>query len=150
MEPIDRDAMARARVWAESKMIRWGVRWAASVVVVLLAGGLYGCPKYEVWQQGLKGEAELNRAQQNRKIAVNEAEAKRDAAKMLAQAEVERAHGVAEANKIIGEGLRGHEEYLRYLWLMGLEHVANSPNGSTVIYVPTEANLPILEAGRAK
>ena len=110
--------------------------------------GMYGCPKYEVWQQGLKGEAELNRAKQNRQIAVNEAEAKRDAADMLADAEIKRARGVAEANKIIGEGLKGHEEYLRYLWLMSLEHVANSVNGSTVIYVPTEANLPILEAAR--
>ena len=118
-------------------------------VILLVTGGcLYGCPKYEVWQQGLKGEAELNRAQQNRKIAVNEAEAKRDAADMLAEAEIKRARGVAEANKIIGEGLKGHEEYLRYLWLMSLEHVANSVNGSTVIYVPTEANLPILEATR--
>jgi hypothetical protein len=55
---------------------------------------------------------------------------------------------VAEANKIIGEGLRGHEEYLRYLWIMALEHVAAAPNGSTVVYVPTEANLPIMEASR--
>jgi len=119
-----------------------------ATILLLIGTGLYGCPKYEVWQQGLKGEAELNRAQQNRKIAVNEAEAKRDAADMLAEAEIKRARGVAEANKIIGEGLKGHEEYLRYLWLMSLEHVANSVNGSTVIYVPTEANLPILEATR--
>lgn len=118
------------------------------LLLAIVAGGMYGCPKYEVWQQGLKGEAELNRAQQNRKIAVNEAEAKRDAADMLAEAEIKRARGVAEANKIIGEGLKGHEEYLRYLWLMSLEHVANSVNGSTVIYVPTEANLPIMEATR--
>lgn len=120
------------------------------VVAAILAvsGGMYGCPKYEVYKQGLIGEAELARAEQNRKIAVQEAQAKKDAAILLAEAEIERAKGVAQANKIIGEGLKGHEEYLRYLWLMSLEHVANSPNGSTVIYVPTETNLPILEAQR--
>ena len=56
---------------------------------------------------------------------------------------VERAKGVAEANKIIGESLNGNEAYLHYLWLHGLETGNND-----VIYVPTEANLPIMEAGR--
>ena len=106
------------------------------------------CPLYGVWEQGLVGQAALARAEQDRRIAVQEAQAKLDSAKLLAGAEVERARGVAQANDIIGEGLRGHEEYLRYLWIMSLEHVAASTNGSTVVYVPTEANLPILEATR--
>lgn len=115
--------------------------------LLLLLGSMYGCPKYGVWQQGLKGEAELRRAEQNRRITVQEAEAKRDAASALAQAEIERAKGVDSANKIIGSGLKGHEEYLRYLWIMSLEHVAIA-EGSTVVYVPTEAGLPVLEAAR--
>lgn len=63
---------------------------------------------------------------------------------LLAEAEIERAKGVAEANRIIGESLKGNEAYLRYLWIQGLQE------GSTpqVVYVPTEAGLPILEAGR--
>lgn len=118
-----------------------------TVVGVLLVGGLvagacYGYPKYRVWQQGLEGEAELARAEQNRKIKIQEAEAKKEAAKSLAEAEVERAKGVAEANRIIADGLQGHDEYLRYLWI---EKVAEN-SGREVIYVPTEANLPILEA----
>ena len=62
---------------------------------------------------------------------------------MLASAEVERAKGVAEANKIIGESLNGNDAYLRYLWIERL-----GQNGQDVIYIPTEAGLPILEAGR--
>ena len=123
-----------------------GGSFLAWITVGLLCLGLWGCPHYRVWEQGLAGEAELKRAEQNRKIAVNEAQAKMDAAKLLATAEVERAKGVAEANKIIGEGLKGHEEYLRYLWIMTLEHSATK--GHTVVYVPTEANLPVLEATR--
>lgn len=62
---------------------------------------------------------------------------------MLAAAEVERAKGVAEANRIIGESLKNNEGYLRYLWIQGLQD-----GSSEVIYVPTEASLPILEATR--
>lgn len=104
---------------------------------------LVGCPQYNVWQQEQQGKAELARASSNRKIAVQEAEAKMDSAKLLAQAEVERAKGVAEANKIIGESLKNNDSYLRYLWIQGLQDKENN-----TIYVPTEAGLPILEAGK--
>ena len=63
----------------------------------------------------------------------------------MGEAEVARAKGVAEANKIIGESLHNNEAYLRYLWINGLSEHGNAP---TVVYVPTEAGLPILEAGR--
>lgn len=116
----------------------------------LIAGAvclaMWGCPHYDVWQQELKGKAELARAEGNRRITVLDAEAKRDSATAMAAAEVERAKGVAEANKIIGESLAGNEAYLRYLWIQSLDNGA----APTVIYVPTEANLPILEAGRRK
>lgn len=126
-----------------------GVKWSAAalsgmfVLCAIILIPMWGCPHYTVWQQGLAGEAELKRAEQNRKIAVQEAEAKKEAAKALAEAEVERAKGVAEANKIIGDSLSGNEAYLRYLWIQGLQD-----GSSEVIYVPTEANLPLLEAGK--
>lgn len=113
-------------------------------ITLLCIGLLFAWPKYKVYQQALAGEAELARAMQNRQIKIEEAKAMQESAKMLAQAEIERAKGVAEANKIIGESLKGNEAYLRYLWIQGLQE------GSTpkVVYVPTEAGLPILEAGR--
>lgn len=116
-------------------------------LLLCLSVAMAGCPIYNVWEQGLAGQAALRRAEQDRQIAVQEAQAKKDSAVLLADAEVSRAKGVAEANQIIGEGLRGHDEYLRYLWIMSLEHVAQA-NGSTVVYVPTEAGLPVLEAQR--
>lgn len=116
----------------------------AVVVVLLTTLGMAGCPHYNVWQQRLEGEAALARATQDRQIAVQEAQAKREAAISLAQAEVERAKGVAEANRIIGNSLHNNEDYLRYLFVNGLEHTSNQ-----VIYVPTATNLPILEASRS-
>ena len=102
-------------------------------------------PIYSVWEQRLVGEAELARADSNRKIAILEAQAKQESAKSLAEAEIIRARGVAEANKIIGSSLDQNESYLRYLWIQSL-----NSNGKEVIYVPTEANLPILESQRLK
>ena len=108
-----------------------------------IAGLMWALPHYSVWQQRLAGEVALARATQDRQIAVQEAQAKREAATMLAEAEIERAKGVAEANRIIGDSLQNNEEYLRYLFVNNLENTRNQ-----VIYVPTEANLPILEATR--
>ena len=120
-------------------------RDAVIAAIVVIAAGMAGCPQYTVWQQGKLGEAALRRAEQDRQIAVQEAQAKMDSASLLAQAEVARANGVAQANKIIGDSLKGNEAYLRYLWVT---EVAANQQGKTVVYVPTEGNMPILEAGK--
>lgn len=117
-------------------------------VLLLIVGGgfggcLYGGPQYGVYKERMAGAAKLAEAESSRQIAIQEAHAKMEAAKMLAQAEIERAKGVAEANKIIGDSLQGNEAYLWYLWIHNLENGSND-----VIYVPTEAQLPVLEAGR--
>jgi len=116
------------------------------VILVIFAGGMAGCPRYHVWEQEQTGKAELARASSNRMIAVQEAEAKLESASKLADAEIARARGVAEANKIIGDSLKGNEAYLKYLWI---DSMHGNPNVQ-LIYVPTEANLPILEANRNK
>ncbi len=123
-------------------LIVFGSLFAAILVALLF----WGIPQYGLYAQGLKGEANLRQQEWERKILVQQATAERDSASLKAEAEVARAKGVAQANKIIAEGLKGNEEYLRYLWINNLEHV----QGAQVIYVPTEAGLPILEANRLK
>ena len=113
------------------------------IVLFFIVSLMAGCPYYSVWQQGLAGKAALERATQDRQIAIQEAQAKKESATMLADAEIARARGVAEANKIIGDSLKGNEAYLRYLWIDGLK-----TDNTQVVYVPTEAGIPILEAGR--
>ena len=115
------------------------VGFALALTIVLMVV----VPRYSVWSRELAGKAQLREAEWNRQITIQEAKAKREAAISLAQAEVERAKGVAEANKIIGESLQNNESYLRYLWIQGLQD-----GSSEVIYIPTEANLPLLEAGK--
>ena len=115
---------------------------------LLLIGGvttlsMWGCPKYKVYDQRQEGMALLAHAQSSREVAVAEAKAKMESASLLAQAEVIRAEGVAKANKIIGDSLKGNEAYLRYLWVNNLEE-----NKGQTIYVATEAGMPIMESGR--
>jgi hypothetical protein len=99
--------------------------------------------KVELWTANLSGQAILKKAEWSRQVKVVEAKATMDSSIMLANAEVERAKGVAAANKIIGDSLKGNEGYLRYLWIDSLQHTKDK-----VIYVPTEAGLPILETTR--
>lgn len=115
------------------------VAWLFIFVVVL---GLYGCPKYRVWQQEMEGKAEFAKAEQNRRIKIEEARANLEAEKLNAEAEVERAKGAAQAIQIENGSLS--EKYIQYLWVRQQSDL----NNKTVIYIPTEGNLPILEAGK--
>ncbi len=62
-------------------------------------------------------------------------------AKKDAEIEVARAEGAAKSNLIIANSIT--ENYLRYKWVESLKS-----SNMQVVYVPTEANLPVLEAGR--
>lgn len=115
------------------------------VTILLMAGVMVGYPQYNVYYQRMEGESLLAHSQSAKEVAVAEAKAKMESATLLAQAEIERAKGVAQANKIIGDSLKENEAYLRYLWIT---EVANQSQGKTVVYIPTEANLPLLEATR--
>lgn len=125
-------------------ILRIGI--GAVIFCSLVSGGiLFLLPNYYVWQQNKEGEAELAKAEQNRQIAIQEAKAKEESAKSLANAEVIRAEGVAKANKIIGDSLQNNEAYIHYLWIEALRESSNE-----VIYIPTEAGIPITESQRFK
>ena len=111
------------------------------VAVLLLA--MFAYPQYRVYSQRLSGEAALAEAQSSRQVAILEARAKKESAIALAQAEVIRADGAAKANRILQNSLGGPEGYLRYLQIQALEG-----SKATLIYVPTEAGLPVTEAQR--
>lgn len=111
------------------------------LVIVLVVGLFWVMPTYNVWRREMRGKAELAEAQWNRQIAIEEAQASLESERLNAQAEVERAKGMAEAIKIEGGQLT--KEYIQYLWVR-----QNTFNDKTTIYIPTEGNLPVLEANR--
>lgn len=122
------------------------------LAVAVLIGLFMIVPSYSRWQARLNaenqkvvqeelGRAELLRAEHNRKIRTQEAEAQLEAAKHLKEAERVRAEGAAAAMDVIQSKLAGEPglRYLHYLFVQGLN------DGSTeTIYVPTELNLPVL------
>ena len=107
--------------------------------LALLLGLFFGIPKYRVWAAEQAGKAEFAKAEQNRRIMIEEAKANLEAEKLNAQAEIERAKGAAQAIAIENGALT--ENYIRYLWVRQLDL-----SQSKTIYIPTEAGLPLLEA----
>ena len=115
-----------------------------AAVILLIIGWAWGGPKYNVWRQEMRGKAEFAQAEQNRRIKVEEAKANLDAEKLNAEAEVARAKGAAEAIAIENGSLT--PTYIQYLWV----RQQNANVNNKIIYIPTEAGLPVLEAGRTR
>lgn len=116
-----------------------GIVVGIAVFAIALA---FVMPWYNVWSQEMEGKAEFAKAEQNRKIKIEEAKANLEAEKLNAQAEVERAKGAAEAIRIENGSIT--PTYIQYLWVRQQSDLSDK----TVIYVPTETNLPILESTR--
>ena len=116
-------------------------------IIILASLGIataFILPWYNVWRQEMEGKAEFAKAEQNRKIKIEEAKANLESEKLNAQAEIARAKGAAAAIRIENGSLT--PTYIQYLWV----RQQGKSDDKTVIYVPTETNLPILEANRLK
>ena len=121
----------------EKKQILYGIGGIAALVTLCMAG----CPAYGVYSARMHGKAELARAQYSKMVKVAEAEAQLESAPKIAAADTLRAHGVARANIIIGESLT--DKYIHWYWVDELKTTKNR-----IIYIPTEGNMPLLEAGK--
>lgn len=116
---------------------------AVGLVIAIIVGLMFGIPKYNVWQQEMEGKAEMARAEQNRMILVEEAKAKLEAEKLNAQAEIERAKGMAEAMEI--ENGKLTSTYNQYLFIRTLEKISDKGSLPQIIYMPTEGMVPVMD-----
>ena len=108
-----------------------------ATVIAIAAGGLVGCPHYRVWQQGMEGRARLGRAEQERQILIAQASAEREAAKLR-----------SDAIQIIGQAAKDFPEYRLQEFMAAFAEALQSDSIDKIIFVPTEANIPVVEAGR--
>lgn len=113
------------------------------LLTVLIGGGLYGCPQYNLYSQEMAGKAVLAEAESSRQVKTLEAKAALESSVSLAKAEVIRAKGAAQANTILQNSLGGPDGYLRYLQIQAID-----AKDASVIYVPTEGGLPVTESIR--
>ncbi len=120
---------------------------AVILLAIVAAAAMIGMPTYNVYAKQMQGKAAYEQAVQDRRIRVLEAQAALDSATLTAQAEIARARGTNESNRIMAESLGGPENYLRWAYIHMLEETAGK-QGREIIYIPTEGGMPILEAGR--
>lgn len=113
------------------------------IAIALIAVIMWVIPIYSVWASKKRGQAELAQANFAEQVAIAEATARLNSAQKNREAEVIDAMAVADSIGKIGNALKENEGYLRWQWIKSLRDTENE-----VIYVPTEANLPILEAVR--
>src|SRR5690606_8371721 len=102
----------------------------------VILGLMFGLPMYSVWQQEMAGKARLAEATQARQILIGQARAEKEAALLQ-----------AEAIKIMGEAAQKYPEYRKQEFIGAFGEALKAGKISQIIYVPTEANIPILEAG---
>lgn len=106
-------------------------------ILLIISGLMFGIPKYFVWQRGLAGEANLKRAEQEKQIMIE-----------TAKAELEAAKHRAEAIAIMGKKAKEFPEYRHQEFIGAFADALQNGSIQKIIYVPTEANIPIVEAGR--
>lgn len=120
----------------------------AGIVAVIVVWNIVSAfvgPIYRVWAAHKRGLADLAMAENETRIAVLRAEREAESARHYAEADVERAKGIAASIVEVEQHLGGPEGYLRWKYI----HMLEEQDGvSQIIYLPTEAGLPILEANR--
>lgn len=107
-------------------------------VLLIIGAIMWIIPKYNVWSKELNGKAQLKESEYSKQVLIEEAKANLEAEKLNAEAEVERAKGMAKAMGI--ENGKLTDTYIKYLWVRSM-----TGNEANTIYIPTEAGLPILE-----
>lgn len=98
---------------------------------------MFALPAWSVWQQNMKGKAKLAKATQERQILVQQAKAEKEAAVEF-----------AEAIEIVGEMAKKYPEYRNQQFIMAFAEALQEGNIDQIMYVATEAGIPITEAGR--
>ena len=111
------------------------------VVLIITVGLVFAVvfavwPYYKVWSQEMRGKAALAEARQSKMIQVEQARAELDSAQLR-----------AEAIKTIGIASQKYPEYRTQEFIGAFGEALREGNINQIIYVPTEGNIPILEAG---
>ena len=105
--------------------------------IILMILILFGWPHYKVWKQGMDGQAALAEAEQSKMIQVQVAKAELESAKLRAQ-----------AIQLVGQAAKDYPEYRKQEFIGAFAEALRDGRIQQIIYVPTEANIPIVEAGK--
>lgn len=99
---------------------------------------LWGIPQYRVYNKEMTGRSILA-----------EAEFARQALVAQSLAELSAAQNRADAIAIVGEMAQRYPEYRQQEFIGAFAEALKDGNIEQILYIPTEAGIPITEAGRA-
>ena len=111
-------------------IILGAILWIICVIAIMFL-----MPLYNVWRAWLEWKANLMKAEQEKLILIEQA-----------KAEVESAKHRAEAIKIVWEAAQKYPEYRQQEFIWAFANAMQNWEIQKIIYVPTEANIPIIEA----
>jgi hypothetical protein len=131
------DKSAQERDNDRKFIFRWSV-FGTLILSALIAVGMVGCPQYRVYQARMEGEAVQAQAHGARQALVSQAQAEKDAATLR-----------AEAIKIVGQAAKDFPEYRQQEFIGAFADALHNGKINQLIYVPTEANIPILPGTNA-
>ena len=112
--------------------------FAVSIALVLIMGSFFFFPVWNAWRMGVSGQAALNYAGHQRKVQIEQAKAEKEAAQYR-----------ADAIAIVGGAAKEFPEYRYQEFLGAFAEALQNGEIDKLIFVPTEANIPITEAGRS-
>ena len=107
--------------------------------IVFIVGGifaiLFASKHYQVWAVEQDGKAQLAKAEHTKKILIETAKAEKEAAQLQ-----------AEAIQILGKAAKDYPEYRNQMFIQAFGDALQNGNIEKIIYVPTEANIPLIKS----
>jgi regulator of protease activity HflC (stomatin/prohibitin superfamily) len=120
-----------------SKLVWFWIIRVGLALVLLITGAMVLYPQYNVYKQRLLGQAVLAHADAAREVQVRQAQGEKEAASLR-----------AEAIKIVGQASKDFPEYRQQEFIGAFAEAVKEGKINQIIYVPTEANIPITEMRR--
>tara|TARA_R110000868_G_scaffold209244_1_gene458915 strand:- start:153 stop:521 length:369 start_codon:yes stop_codon:yes gene_type:complete len=114
-----------------------------TVAVLLTAMSLTSCYDFSRRQDELDAQSQgkqiLLKAESSKKAKIEEAKADFESAELNAKSKKIEADAEAKAIETISKAITANPEYIKYMMVKGMY------NNNKTVYVPTEANIPIIE-----
>lgn len=120
----------------------------AGAIIAVLFLSMWGWAHFRLWRAEYIGKAYEIEKMYTGKAILAEAEHSRMARVEAARAEKEAAALTAQAIAIVGEAAKNYPEYRQQEFYLALGEALKEGQIQQIIYLPTEAGLPITEAAK--
>ena len=119
-----------------TKKISIGIAVLIGVIITIFIINI-ATRHYDVWAQEMIGKAKLAEATQSRQIQIEQAKAEKESAEYR-----------AKAIEIVGKMAKKYPEYRQQEFIGAFAEALKEGNIQQIMYIPTEAGIPITEAGK--